>query len=69
MTCAHVLIILPCRSSRLQVPVCSVVIGHCTLHILHIFEYIFDSQKRFKKLKSFGFYLLLVMTVSDTFAK
>ena len=69
------LIILPSRSSRPQVPVC--FIYNKALYTSYIaiggmvkvdFD-IFDSQNRFKKLKSFSFDLLLVMTVSDTSAK
>ena len=70
MTCAHILIILPSRSSRPRVPVCfscnrALYTSYIAIGGIVKVEFdIFDSQKRFKKLQSFSFDLSLIMTVS-----
>ena len=75
MTCADILIILTSRSSRPRVPVCfscnrALYTSYiATGGIVNVKVDIFDSQKHFKKLKSFSFDLSLVMTVLDTYAK
>ena len=70
MICAHILIIVPSKSSRPRVPVCfssnrALYTSYIAIGGIVKVEFdIFDSQKCFKKLKSFSFDLSLIMTVS-----
>ena len=75
MTCAHILIILPSRSSRPQVPVCfscnrALYTSYiATGGIIKVEFDILIHKSILKSLNHFSFDLSLVMTVSDTFTK
>ena len=75
MTCVHILIILPSRSSKPRVPVCfscnkALYTSYiATGGMVKVGFDILDSQNCFNKLKIFSFELSLVITVSDTFEK
>ena len=75
ITGAQSLVILPSRSSRHRVPVCfdcnKALNTSCTVTggMVRVDFEVFDSQKRFKKLKSLDFDSSFAITESATFAK